>query len=178
MKQICKFCKSEIDEDCYKCPVCKEWTHPFRLRRDNPLLKRYVLIALLLFSFLYAPKLIFNKLHVDNLKKYEIKHFKSAEEHQLKILWSKPSGLKFHDKIFAEVKNDGRDTFSSLNVAAYFYDKSNNLIKVEEEYLSNILKAGEKKVFQVNYICSCGKDENIPKTFDHYELKIEGGMID
>lgn len=174
MRQICKFCKSEIDGDCYKCPVCREWLHPFRLRKDNPLLKRTLYLVLFFLVIMFVPRLIATKYLSD---RFTYKEFQSAEKHGLKIVSHKVRKEKEKIVILGELKNEGLDSFSSLEVEADFYDKKNNLINIESGHLSGGLEPGKTRPFQV--INCCGKD-NLNDgfvEFDHYELMIVNGTI-
>lgn len=47
MKQDYVYCKSEIDSECYVCPVCRKWIHPFRLKKNNPIMKMIIGFTLL-----------------------------------------------------------------------------------------------------------------------------------
>lgn len=174
MRQICKFCKSEIDGDCYKCPVCREWLHPFRLRKDNPLLKRTLFLLLFFLVIMFMPRFIASKYLLDQ---FTMKEFQSAEKHGLKIVWHKLNDKRTQKIIFGELKNEGSDSFSSVDIESYFYDKSNNFIKIENTFLTGNIKPGEKRLFQIKYLCDCGKDSQVPDSFNRYELKIVDGRI-
>lgn len=115
MKQVCKFCKSEIDSECYVCPICRQWLHPFRLKKGNPLLKGYIIFVVFFLCVIYVPRFFASKYLPD---RFTIKEFQSAEVHRLKIISHKMRNDKNQMIILGELKNEGTDTFSLIEIEA------------------------------------------------------------
>jgi hypothetical protein len=165
--KICKYCQSAVDIKCKKCPVCKEWIS----YKSNPGIYSIIIgIGVLFFFSFYSDKNI-----KSTAKKYESQEFQSAEYHHLKILWNNPQNNEGSEKyIIGELKNEGKDTFSSISVEASFYDKDKNLIKIGSAYLTGNISPGSTKKFEITY--SCGQCD-IKKMYDSYELEIIDGSM-
>lgn len=174
MKQTCKFCKSEIDGECYKCPVCREWLHPFKFSKNNPYLQRYLLILTVALTVIIVPR------YIETLflsKRIEFKNFQSPEAHRLKILWSKVGNEGNQKIVLGELENEGTNTFTSIDIEVYFYDKDKNLLKIGNAYITGNIKPGQVRLFQVLHVCECNIDAKVFNGFDSYEIKIVNGYI-
>lgn len=170
MPKKCKYCMSEIDSECSKCPVCKEWQNKYK----NPNVITIVVAILVFLAISIISKYTINK----TLKGINARYFQSADTHNLQIVWHKTFTEKSNKYIIGEVKNNGLDTFENLEIGAEFYDDKNELIKLGSSYISQKLVPGSSRKFQLFYKnTDCqGESEKI-KDFHSYKLAIDGGRL-
>ena len=171
MNQICNYCRSEISNECYVCPVCKKHLNTFRLKKDNPHLKWFI-ILLVSFSFaMVVPRYLASRYMIDNYL------FKTAEEHHLKIIFHELKKTKTEVVIIGEIQNNGQHSLSLVEVEARIYDKNSKLIDVEKGFVSGRLLPGKNGVFKISRCCNKEDIDNGLGDFDRYELSIVNGFI-
>lgn len=166
--QLCEFCKSEISSDCYVCPVCKRSVNIYRFRKDNPYLKRFLILIFLFLFFTFVPRIIGESYFRG---KYG---FNGAVSHKLEVVSHKL--IKTHEEVYilGEIKNNGKETFSYIEMEADLYDKKSNLIDVERDSIFGGFKPGETRAFKI--VRCCKKDGIELGEFDRYEIKIVNGI--
>ncbi|MBC7540376.1 MAG: hypothetical protein H7281_16250 [Bacteriovorax sp.] len=122
---------------------------------------------------IYLPKFFSTKFLLEN----SIKTFKSAETHRLKIISHKMKKDKDQMIILGEVKNEGTDSFSSIEIDAELYDSKKELIKIESGRISGNIRPGETRHFQVINCFEKGNSKNEIDSIDTYKLIIVNGYI-
>jgi hypothetical protein len=174
MKQICKFCKSEIDSECYVCPVCRQWLHPFRLKKDNPLLKKIIFFVLVFSAVIYLPRIIAVHYLED---RFISKEFQTAEKHNLVIVSQSTQKYKNRIIILGQIKNNGNDSFSSLTVEAELLDKNKKFIGLESGIVDGSLSPGETRSFKIVGCCEAEDVDNSLKELDSIKIRIVSGYL-
>lgn len=173
MKQACVYCKSEIDSECYVCPVCRKWIQPFRLKKNNPIMKIMIGFTLLYVVIFGVQKFIFNHYF---LEKFNLKEFKSAELSGLEIISQRIEKANGGTYIIGEVKNTGTDSFSSLQVEASMYDKDEKLVDVESNHIMGNVKPGDVRGFKIARCCVKDNESVGLGEFDKFKLVIVNGI--
>lgn len=173
MKQICKFCKTEIDSDCYICPNCKQWLHPFRFKKNNPLIKRIILFILVFCIVFYLPRVIAVKYFEDKIM---LKEFQTAAIHKLVIVSKDTKKIKNKIIILGQIKNEGTDSFSSLSIEAELFNKDRKIIGLETGSLEGI-NPGETRSFKIVGCCEVEDVDNGLRELDSVKINIVSGYL-
>ncbi len=156
------YCKTQIRNDVSKCPSCSEWVNPWSIKGSNLGSVVYVLIV---FAVLTGIHFFTQNGISETLSSYDLK----PAEHT-KIISSDKTNIGDGVAIIGEIKNVGIKELRGVSVEATFYDKSDKLINVSQDYIAGGMAPGETRPFKISFSCS------VPNTskeqFDHYKLTV------
>lgn len=174
MNQICPYCKSEINSDCYACPVCKKSLNIFRLRKDNPYLK--IMIGVL---FLYLVLGVGTKIILKNyfMKDFNYEAFAEKDAHNIQILSQEIKRSENEVFIIGEIKNNGKRSYSFISLEASLYDNAGKLLDVENGYIDGVIKPNEVRSFKISRCCVKDNIDIGLGEFATYKIRVSNGSI-
>jgi hypothetical protein len=160
----CKVCKEFVKSDAAKCRYCHSMLLSF-FNPKNPMLRGLFVGLGIWFVFVLIVLTITRQFEP---KKLESKEF-NLQESGLVVLNDKIVQREANVGIVAELKNGGKNSWSSVDVKAKLLKKDGSVSDLLEKNVRNI-RPGETKYFKLT---SCCGDKSEPVEFEKYEIYVE-----